>query len=236
MLKRQPTRFRRLAAIMLAMGIVALRSVQLRADEYPSDSWAPRRAGRQGRRKRGRRASPVCRPNPRLRRLRKQSPRNILQRRPQKPQPTRPFSHRRQWLPAIGAIAPWWDHRPCAATVRHAKHGTCSRTTSRACVDSASSPRACPGPNPFTRRTRCSRRAVRRRHVPALFAPPPCAGCDACAAGQGPAPPAPPVGEAPCIDPRAQLSPYSTNDFSPDPFYDQPYNTSPSSACMATSI
>ncbi len=33
------------------------------------------------------------------------------------------------------------------------------------------------------------------------------------------------MGEAPCIDRRAQLSPYSTTDFSPDPFYDQPYDT-----------
>ncbi|MFO0790363.1 MAG: hypothetical protein U0805_12990 [Pirellulales bacterium] len=31
--------------------------------------------------------------------------------------------------------------------------------------------------------------------------------------------------EQPCLDPRAQLSPYSTSDFSADPFYDQPYDT-----------
>src|SRR5205085_2044421 len=46
-----------------------------------------------------------------------------------------------------------------------------------------------------------------------LFGPPPCGGCDQCATGQGPAP-APPVCDAPCIDRRAQLSQFSTSDFS----------------------
>src|SRR3954470_14024123 len=46
----------------------------------------------------------------------------------------------------------------------------------------------------------------------AIFAPPPCGG--------------PPVAPAPpCIDQRAQASPYSIQDFSPDAFCDQPYNS-----------
>ncbi len=46
-----------------------------------------------------------------------------------------------------------------------------------------------------------------------LFAPPACAASnDTC--GQG----------GPCCDPRAQLSPYSSEDFSSGPFCDQPYN------------
>jgi hypothetical protein len=55
-----------------------------------------------------------------------------------------------------------------------------------------------------------------------LFCPPPLAGeCDACAAS----PPAPsPEPHAPNHDCRAQLSPYSSADFTPDPFYGDQYN------------
>ena len=57
-----------------------------------------------------------------------------------------------------------------------------------------------------------------------LFSPPPGAGCN----GYASAPPAVASlecpGDQPCIDRRAQLSPYSTEDFSPDLLYDQPYN------------
>jgi hypothetical protein len=65
-----------------------------------------------------------------------------------------------------------------------------------------------------------------------LFCPPPCAGCDPCeSGGWGRAPGEPPAanpetpGHQPCIDPRAQLTTYSNGDFSPDAFFDQPYNS-----------
>jgi hypothetical protein len=46
-----------------------------------------------------------------------------------------------------------------------------------------------------------------------IFSPPPCGASND-----------PPGNDAPCIDPRAELSPYSTCDFSPDAFGDQSYN------------
>ena len=48
-----------------------------------------------------------------------------------------------------------------------------------------------------------------------LFEAPPCAGSNNACESQGP---------QPCFDPRAQLSPYSSDDFSPRPLWDQPYN------------
>lgn len=58
-----------------------------------------------------------------------------------------------------------------------------------------------------------------------LFGPPPCAGCDECNSGE-PSTALPECpGNQPCIDHRAQLSTYSTGDFSPDAFCDQPYDT-----------
>ena len=57
-----------------------------------------------------------------------------------------------------------------------------------------------------------------------IFGPPPALGCDQCT--PQPAGSAPEAhGHEPCIDGRAQLSTYSTGDFSPDPFYDNPYDT-----------
>ncbi len=41
MLRSEPTRFRCRAALVLAIGMVALRAGQLLAQEVPSDSWAP---------------------------------------------------------------------------------------------------------------------------------------------------------------------------------------------------
>ncbi len=70
-----------------------------------------------------------------------------------------------------------------------------------------------------------------------IFGPPPCTDCNQCESGSsggwGRAEGEPPVQmggrcappQPPCIDGRAQLSPYSTGDFSPDPFCDQPYDT-----------
>ncbi len=71
-----------------------------------------------------------------------------------------------------------------------------------------------------------------------LFCPPPYTGCNTCAIDQAPdasgreaKPSTTPtnvltesLSDQPCIDRRAQLSTYSTADFSPDPFYDQPYD------------
>ena len=56
-----------------------------------------------------------------------------------------------------------------------------------------------------------------------LFCPPPCEFCNACAQG-GPCQQPEAPGHEPCIDPRAQLTTYSTGDFSPDAFMNQPYD------------
>ena len=71
------------------------------------------------------------------------------------------------------------------------------------------------------------RRAVRLRRVRRIFGPPPCAGCEPVRPDRLQPPAALPT-SAPSRRAsigRAQLSPYSTGDFSPDPFYDQPYDT-----------
>ncbi len=63
-------------------------------------------------------------------------------------------------------------------------------------------------------------------HDGALFAPPPCEH----ERGWGPGEAVPPTCEpphdgAPCVDPRANVAPYDSGDFSPDPFYDHvPYD------------
>ena len=104
------------------------------------------------------------------------------------------------------------------------ERGTCSRTSCRASAATASSRRARRASNRFTRPTRSAPPCGPPSPYASLFGPPPCAGCNECTSAQpANAPPESP-GDQPCIDRRAQLSPYSTDDFSPDPLYDQPYD------------
>lgn len=224
MLKREPTRFRCIAALVLASGIAALGGSHLIAQESSSDAWAPSDAWTPA-------ASESWSPRVATLPDKPAAPAKPESTAAEPPAPSSPnaVAGSPVFAPPPVAACDWGDRPavgqppmcsyapPCEAW--HVQ----SYYLPSLCRFGLVAPRM-PGSesvhSAYTVQPPCPPSPCAN-----LFAPPPCAGCDQCAAGQGPPPPAPPIGEAPCIDRRAQLSPYSTNDFSPDPTYDQPYDT-----------